>query len=665
MAMPALDRRPGERIREWLGLLAAAPGRLEFATRQALICALTVLVVEIYQTPGPALTIYVVFFLNKADRAGSLVMNLVLLLLVTVVIALVTGVTTVVIDTPAWRVASIAALSFGLLFLASASKLRPVGAIIALIIGYALDLLGTLHIGEIATRALLYSWLFVGIPAGLSIAINLLIAPSPRRLVERALANRVRASAGVLRSPGTRAAFDACLEEGLGEVPEWLNLAGAEKSSPPQDIAALRKASQATTAVLLLTDLATGEAEASFPAALRVRVAGLLDEMAAMLDAGGYPVDVFLAPGEDEAGLAPAASAVLTDFRSTLSLFAEPWPPETSEPAPAAKAPGGFFLPDAFSNPEHVQYALKTTAAALFCYGLYTVLDWPGIHTCFITCYIVGLTTTAETIEKLTLRILGCLLGAGAGLAAIIYVIPSLTSIDALMGIVFAGAFVAAWIAAGSPRIAYAGFQLAFAFFLCVVQGPAPAFDMVVARDRVVGILIGNVVSYLVFVYVWPVSIAGRIDTAVVALLRGLNALAASPSLSRRRDLAASALAARGAIGREIGLVAYEPRRVRPSPDWVRRRSQALDGIAALTGPLLLATDWGPEASGGFAARLSRLASLFALPETATPDEQPIAAGAGGSLSAPWGLVDDRLTTLERAIAADAGKEGVVRHATA
>ncbi|MEJ0024783.1 MAG: FUSC family protein [Rhizomicrobium sp.] len=659
MAMPVYDRRPSGATREWLGLLAPAPGRLEFATRQALICALTALVVEIYQTPDAALTIYLVFFLNKADRATSLVMNVVLLLLVTTVIALVIGVAMLVIDAPAWRVASIAALSFGLLFLASASKLRPVGAIIALIIGYALDLLGTLHIGEIATRALLYAWLFAGIPAGVSMAINLLIAPSPRRLVERALAERLCASAAMLRSADARAAFAACLEEGLGEVPEWLNLAGLERSSPPRDVAALRKAAQATTAVLLLTDLATGEP--SFPAALRARIAGLLDEMAAIFEAGGYPVDIRLEPGEDEAGLTPASSAVLDDLRSTLTRFAEPWTlPET--PAPATKASGGFFLPDAFSNPEHVQYALKTTAAAMFCYGLYTVLDWPGIHTCFITCYIVGLTTAAETIEKLTLRILGCLIGAGAGLAAIIYVLPWLTSIGALMGIVFAGAFVAAWIAAGSPRIAYAGFQLAFAFFLCVVQGPAPAFDMVVARDRVVGILIGNVVSYLVFVYVWPVSIAGRIDAAVAAMLRGLSALAASPNLSRRRDLAASALAAHGAIGRDIGLVAYEPRRVRPSPDWVRSRSQALGGIAALTAPLLLAADQAPESAGGFATRLSRLASLFGPPETAAPDEGPIAPAADRSSSAAWGLADHRLADLERAVAT--GTEGGMRHAT-
>ena len=182
-------------------------------------------------------------------------------------------------------------------------------------------------------------------------------------------------------------------------------------------------------------------------------------------------------------------------------------------------------MPDAFTNPERVHYALKTTAAAMFCYILYSLLDWPGIHISLITCYIVSLGTTAETVEKLTLRILGCLVGAAFGIAAIVYLIPSITSIGALMVVVFLGALASAWIAAGSPRIAYAGFQIAFAFFLCVIQGSSPSFDMTTARDRVIGILLGNIVVYVLFTNIWPVSVGKRIDPAIAALLRRLSGL--------------------------------------------------------------------------------------------------------------------------------------------
>ena len=79
-----------------------------------------------------------------------------------------------------------------------------------------------------------------------------------------------------------------------------------------------------------------------------------------------------------------------------------------------------------------------------------------------------------------------------------IFLIPYLTSITALMVVVFVGALAAGYVSAGSERISYAGFQIAFAFFLCVIQGSSPAFDLSTARDRVIGILLGNVVAYLV-----------------------------------------------------------------------------------------------------------------------------------------------------------------------
>ncbi|HLY55585.1 MAG TPA: fusaric acid resistance protein, partial [Stellaceae bacterium] len=161
MAMPVNE--PGSlSAREMLHLLLPFPGRFEFALRLALICALTTLVTEIYQTPEPALTTYVAFFLIKSDRATSFILDLVMLVLISVVIGLIMLVAMAVLVEPLWRVASIATISFLLLFLASASKLRPVGATVALIVGYGLDVLGMAPSGELATRALLYAWLLVG-----------------------------------------------------------------------------------------------------------------------------------------------------------------------------------------------------------------------------------------------------------------------------------------------------------------------------------------------------------------------------------------------------------------------------------------------------------------------------------------------------------------------
>src|ERR1700730_4499584 len=117
MAIHAVDFRLG-RFGELLNLLGPFPGRLEFAARLALICAVTTLVVEIYQTPEAALTVYVVFFLNKPDRGTSLILNIVMVVLISLIITSVILIAMVVIDEPVWRVASMAAISLGLLFMA-------------------------------------------------------------------------------------------------------------------------------------------------------------------------------------------------------------------------------------------------------------------------------------------------------------------------------------------------------------------------------------------------------------------------------------------------------------------------------------------------------------------------------------------------------------------
>ncbi|HEY0270267.1 MAG TPA: FUSC family protein [Sphingomonas sp.] len=646
MAPPAgeASRRAADDLK---ALLAPTPERIEFAFRLALICALTTLVTETWQTPSPALSAYVVFFLNRPDRTTSLIMDLALMILITIIIAIVLLLAMAVADQPGWRVAAMAATSFALLFVASASKLRPLGGIIAMIVAYALDLLGSVPVGELATRGLLYAWLFIAIPAGMSLAVNLLIGPAPRRLAERALARRLRAAAAMLgqADAAARTAFPGYMAAGVGEILGRLHLAGVEKTSPARDIAALTQAAHSTTAILYLADALAHDP--AVPAAWRDAAATTLEEMAAILDTGGYPVAIVAPDGHDSAS--PAAQAMMTDFADALARFTDP-PAEA--PAPAAKAPGGFFLPDAFTSPVHVRYALKTTGAAMICYLLYSLLDWPGIHTCLITCYIVALGTAAETVEKLTLRILGCLLGAGAGIAAIVYVMPPLTSIGGLMAVVFAGGLVSAWVAAGSPRIAYAGFQIAFAFFLCVIQGAGPAFDLTVARDRVIGILLGNLVTWLVFTRVWPVSVTRRIDPAIATLLRQLGGMARA-SLPSRRRLAPVLQTGIATVKGDLALARYEPVALRPSGPWLDRRRETIDAIVATEGPLLLSGDDAPAFLHATADRLDRLADGFA-------GEVKDGSGTGihekdDDISSPRHAlhqrVNDQLDMLEQALA--------------
>ena len=658
MATPA-DKQRHPAMERFQAILEPFPDRFGFALRLALVCALTTLVVEIYQTPEPALTVYVTFFVIKADRTTSVIVSTVMLFLITLIVGAVLLIAMRVIDEPLWRVVAMTLVSFGLLFAASASKLKPIAGIVALIAAYALDLLGTAHIGEIATRALLYAWLFVGIPASVSIAINLVAGPAPRRLVERELAHRLRTGARVLRSPDAKARgnLQTCLHTGLGDVPTWLKVAGLERTSSAHDLAALKQASQSTAVILAMADVIAREPATLQSGHLREHIAQTLDEMAKILRAGGYPVDIALPCIDSEAALSPLAAAALAELRAALTGFAQ-LPPTSLPPQPAAKSTRGLFALDAFSNPAHVHYALKTTAAAMLCYVVYSLLDWPGIHTCLITCYIVSLGTTAETVEKLTLRIVGCLIGAAAGIASIVFLMPNVTSIGALIVIVFIATLASGWIAAGSPRVSYIGFQIAFAFFLCVVQGASPGFDMTTARDRVIGILFGNLVVVLVFTQIWSVSVAKRIDPSIASVLRQLATLAGTGSQSKRWALAAETQAALGAIEQDLDLSRYEPPSARPARGWLDRRRRIANAIALLQGPLLIGSGREPFTTGVVASRLNRVVATFSPDTKATATSSSTGhetlpgdtEGASTRLSPAHAIVTPFIEALEDAI---------------
>jgi multidrug resistance protein MdtO len=551
-------------------------------------------------------------------------------------------------------------VSFGLLFLASASKLKPLAAIIAMIVGYGLDLLSDAHVGELATRGYLYAWLFVTIPAAVSIVLNLVIGPPPSRLLEQALADRLELAASLMRNGDekVREAFQETLSEGVTELKTWLKMAGIEKSSAPADIAALGQATESITTILLLVDFADRMQSEAMPAPLRGRIADTLDEMAAIFRAGGYPVEVAIEPGEED--LPPVTITLLADIKEALLHFTERPLPELPIVEPAKS---GFFLPDAFTNPDHVYYALKTTAAAMLCYVIYLLLDWPGIHTSFITCYMVSLGTTAETIEKFTLRILGALIGAGSGLAAIVFLLPHLTSIGSLLIVVFVASLVSSWVAAGSARISYVGYQMAFAFFLCVIQGPSPAFDLTVARDRIIGIMLGNVVAYLIFTNIWPVTVIRRIDPGLVALLRRLVDLTNATSRSRRDSLATDAAGAMGVISQDVELAAYESSRIGPPQFRLTARARAIHHIRALMGPLLLLSNEQSAASRAVAHRLDTLANELSsgtrlVEVTMPPSQNGLPNNTGKDPRAPCtvdGFVMADLEVLESAFVRRSG----------
>jgi multidrug resistance protein MdtO len=226
-----------------------------------------------------------------------------------------------------------------------------------------------------------------------------------------------------------------------------------------------------------------------------------------------------------------AAQPLAEAISQTLHMIAEglAQPPAAAAPAKARKPPGSpgrLLSADAFSNPEHVRFAIKLTLAVMICYFIENIVNWPSIGTCVATCFVVALGTIGETLHKATLRIVGALIGGGLGLGAVLLLMPLMTSLGDLFLLLAPVTLLAAWIGCGSDRIAYGGMQIALAFYLIVLHGTGPTIDIETARDRVVGVLLGNIVIFVIFTTIWPVSVADLVRTNVAKALGQLAALA-------------------------------------------------------------------------------------------------------------------------------------------
>jgi uncharacterized membrane protein YccC len=209
-----------------------------------------------------------------------------------------------------------------------------------------------------------------------------------------------------------------------------------------------------------------------------------------------------------------------------LNLLFLPDAPGLPEHLPKSRS---FFVSDAFTNPAHVHFALKVTFAAMFCYIFYMAIDWPGIHTALITCTFIALESTGATLHKGVLRIGGCVIGGALALFTIVFLMPHMETIASLVVVVACAAAIAGWVATGSELVSYGGLQLAFAFFYSVFQGYAPDTDLDNVRNRVVGILLGLIVTGLVFQYIWPERTIDRLRAALRAALQQLARLVEIP----------------------------------------------------------------------------------------------------------------------------------------
>ena len=142
---------------------------------------------------------------------------------------------------------------------------------------------------------------------------------------------------------------------------------------------------------------------------------------------------------------------------------------------------------------------------------------------------LTALTTIGASHQKQVLRFSGAMAGGAIGIASQVFVLPQVDSIFGFTVLFLAVTIVAAWVTTSGPRLSYFGIQLAAAFYFVNLDQYNIQTSLVPARDRVVGILLGLSMMWLIFDQLWGTPAAIEMRKAFVSNLRSLAQLAREP----------------------------------------------------------------------------------------------------------------------------------------
>ena len=231
-------------------------------------------------------------------------------------------------------------------------------------------------------------------------------------------------------------------------------------------------------------------------------------------------------------------SPLLSEMEITVSLIPEVFANSRSLSMYASAHPSGgdppptLLVRDAWSNPEHIKFALKGCLAASLCYIIYNAVDWPGISTAVTTCFLTALSTVGSSHQKQFLRITAAVAGGAVGIGIQVLVLPELDSIAGLTVLFSPIMVAAAWVATAGPRLSYLGLQVALVFCIINLQEFRIQTALAPARDRIAGVLLGLFMMWLVFDQLWSAPAVDQMRKTFTATLKLLARFSKEP-LSR------------------------------------------------------------------------------------------------------------------------------------
>jgi multidrug resistance protein MdtO len=532
---PDLFSEIGEFCRFIREELKPFPGRGHAVVRLVTSVVAAVIISETLRVPEPDISAYLIFFIANEDGVSSIKLGLLAMAGLTLALIAAMGVSICFMDAPWFRLPVTFLLIAGAVWLSRTLVLAVMGRLMAVILALYLSLADTIFDPEQLTESTLWLWSIVGLSVGVSVLISMLLEPRPDLLLRAQIAASLGSVEDTLETvasglPGRLAQAKALRREVYASPQRLKQLLARwrQRAWPAQQhdvdwelgIFIVERLLTATAAMAALNH-DVNEERTRVALARLARTVGQLKQAVQERDRDAIRSLAVPSPDDlpdsiEKAGIIELAAA-LSDCRLLFVPLAEP---QDADPPPKAHAPKPWTLiPDALTNPEYSHFVFKTMLAVLACEIFLNAVDWPGIKTCMITCIVTALATAGAQRQKQLLRLTGACVGGLMGLASILYIVPRLDSIVGLTLLVAAGTACCAWVAAGSVRTAYAGFQMALAFYIMLLPGFDTSIDLTSIRDRFAGILVGITAMWIFFDHLWHTSSRRQLVDKLISIL--------------------------------------------------------------------------------------------------------------------------------------------------
>lgn len=516
--------------------LVPFPGRLPMTIRMVVAVTLVTIISLALQVPQLAFSTFFVFFVSKENRVLTMFTGLVMIIGATVATMVTLFLYSYTFDYPEFRIPVMAGFIFTGMFLSRTFVIGPLGFVIGFLSALMQTVAEPAPNTDVLVRGQLWLWMAIVYPIALTVLVNQILLPAdPWTALVQSLNLRLDAAIAALQRVIQKGAAGGQTNPPLLALATrgGTTMLGLLNFSEMKDPQVKRRHPFLVETIASASHLATATASLEFrdPVAVSAEdvncarmILSDVTQLKSLLPEHNPPLTPRKTPPHPALPQLREVQFATEAFRDTLIRGASDY--SSTNPVKKKKS---FFSADAFTNPSHTRFALKVALSAMICYLIYSGLAWPGISTAFVTCCFVALGNTGATLYKSWLRFFGCAAGGLFGYLAIFFLVPHMESITSLVLLTAVGSALAGWVAAGSERIAYAGLQAAFAFYLCIFQGFEPNTNLTIVRDRLVGIFMGTVVSAIVFRYVWPEHAAEELRATLGQLLSNVAKLLLLP----------------------------------------------------------------------------------------------------------------------------------------